>query len=78
MKAASGVPQQKQKQEGNCSRIAPKTAAGSCAAPAETSTSRASTIFDISPALIRSVAAEIIRSNSPGGRALLISIREVG
>ena len=29
-KAASGVPQQKQKQEGNCSRIAPNSAAGSC------------------------------------------------
>ncbi len=57
MKAASGVPQQKQKQEENCSRIAPKTAAGSWAAPAVTSTSRASTIFDISPAPIRSVAA---------------------
>ena len=32
MKAASGVPTQKQKQEGNCSRIAPKAAAGSWAA----------------------------------------------
>ena len=31
MKAASGVPQQKQKQDGNCSRSAPKSAAGSCA-----------------------------------------------
>ena len=78
MKAASGVPQQKQKQEGNCSRIAPKTAAGSWAAPALTSTSRASTTFDISPAPIRSVAAAIIRSKSPGGRTLLISTREVG
>ena len=29
MKAASGVPQQKQKQAGNCSRIAPKSADGS-------------------------------------------------
>ena len=65
--AASGVPQQKQKQEGNCSRIAPKTAAGSWAAPADTSTSRASTTFDISPASIRPVAAATARSKSPGG-----------
>ena len=60
MNAASGVPQQKQKQDGNCSRIAPNTAAGSCAAPAQTSTSRASTTFDISPTRIRSVAAAIM------------------
>ena len=68
MKAACGVPQQKQKQEENCSRIAPKRAAGSWAAAAVTSTSRARTTFDISPAAIRSVAAAIMRSKSPGGR----------
>ena len=78
MKAASGVPQQKQKQEENCSRIAPNRAAGSWAAPALTSTSRASTTLDISPASIRAVAVAIVCSKSTGGRTLLISTREVG
>ena len=78
MNAASGVPQQKQKQDGNCSRIAPKTAAGSCAAAPQATTSRASTTLLISPAPIRSVASPTARSNSPGGRALRISAREVG
>ncbi len=57
MKAASGVPTQKQKQAGNCSRMAPNRAAGSWAAPALTTTSRASTTLLISPASIRAVAA---------------------
>ena len=44
-KAASGVPQQKQKQDGKTSRMALKTIAGSWAESASTRTSRASTIF---------------------------------
>src|ERR1044072_4915217 len=78
MKAASGVPQQKQKQEGNCSRIAPNNAPGSWAAPALTITSRASTTLLSPPASMRLVAAATARSKSPGGRALRISVREVG
>ena len=66
MKAASGVPTQKQKQAGNCSRMAPKRAAGSWAAPALTTTSRASTTLLISPASIRAVAAPTAASKSPG------------
>ena len=78
MNAASGVPTQKQKQAGNCSRMAPKSAAGSWAAPAPTTTSRASTTLLISPASIRVVAAATAASKSPGGRALRISACEVG
>ena len=77
-KAASGVPQQKQKQDGNCSRRAPKTAAGSWAAAALTTTSRASTTLLISPAAIRSVAAATAASNSPGGSTLRISAGRSG
>ena len=72
-KAASGVPQQKQKQAENCSRIAPKSAAGSWAEGEVTSTSRARTTLRISPASIRRVASPTIASKSPGGRALRIS-----
>src|SRR3954468_24379543 len=78
MKAASGVPQQKQKQAGNCSRIAPKTAAGSWAAAALTITSRASTTLESSPTAIRDVAPSTAASNSRGGRALRISECAVG
>ena len=78
VKAASGVPQQKQKQAGNWSRIAPNRAAGSWAEPASTITSRASTTLLISPAPIRSVAAATAASNSAGGRALRISAWAVG
>ena len=77
-KAASGVPQQKQKQEENCSRMAPNRAAGSWAAGEPTTTSRARTTLCISPASILSVAAPTIASKSPGGRALRISACEVG
>ncbi len=52
---------------GNCSRIEPKTAAGSCAEAPATTTSRASTTLLISPAPIRSVAAATERSKSPRG-----------
>ena len=76
-KAACGVPQQKQKQEENCSRIEPNNAAGSCAEAPATTTSRASTTLLISPAPIRSVAAATERSKSRGGRALRISGRAV-
>ena len=55
--AASGDPQQKQKQDGNSSRRAPNVAAGSCADGASTITSRASTTFSSSPPRIRSTAA---------------------
>ena len=77
MNDASGVPTQKQKQDGNCSRRAPKIAAALCAFAPSTVTSRASTTLLISPAPIRSVAASTAASNSPGGRTLRISGRSV-
>ncbi len=78
MKAASGVPAQKQKQAGNCSLIAPKIGPGSWAAGASTITSRASTTFSISPAAIRPVAFSTAASKARGGFALRIVGRSVG
>ena len=66
MKAASGVPQQKQKQAGNCSRIAPNSGAGSWAAAVVTTTSRASTTLLISSSAILNVAAPPSLRNRPG------------
>ena len=76
-KAASGVPRQKQKQDGNCSRRAPKIAAGSWAAAASTVTSRASTTLLISPLSIRSVADSTAASKS-AGRKHAADLRPIG
>ncbi len=72
MNAPSGEPAQKQKHDGNSSRRAPKTAAGSCATGRSTVTSRASTTFSSSPARMRSVAARTDSSYVLGGVTLVI------
>ena len=62
MKAASGVPTQKQKQDGKSSRRAPSIGAGSWAAGASTVTSRASTTLSTLAGRIGSTAAATICS----------------
>ena len=57
MKAASGVPTQKQKQDGKTSRRAPKTAPGSWAAAASTVDLAGQHDLLQPPASIRSTAA---------------------